>query len=487
MILEIIEHKYQYEMEKLTRLFFPNEPIHVVYAPSEERNVLTIVTACGSQKALVALFQENGICLFCKTADMVAENKRELLLASMLFEILQSYTGYTPKWGILTGIRPSKLLIGLEEQMGKTKAEEFFKSRFFVSEEKTELAKEVAKREDAILHLSKPNSCSLYVSIPFCPTRCSYCSFISSSMTGKNIEKMVPDYIEYLKKEIQVTGQKVRALGLKLETIYFGGGTPTTLKAEELQQLLSAIETSFDLSHLREYTVEAGRPDTITQEKLEVLKKGGVNRISINPQTFNDAVLQKVGRCHSSQMTKDVYNMAKGMGFHAINMDFIAGLPTDTLSSFCASIDTAIALDPENITVHTLALKRSSNLGTEKERVEFARGLLADEMLHYAYSNLTKHGYGPYYMYRQAKTLGNLENTGYAKENTACLYNIFMMEEIHTVFAVGAGAVTKLKAPHSKEIERIFNFKYPYEYIRGFRELLERKNRIAEFYKEYPV
>lgn len=488
MRLEIIGHNYQYEMEKLTRLFFPNEQIHVVFETETRQNGEAFFTTVITETtATAAYYEETGVCLYKEEAELSSEADAELLIASLLFKVLKSMTDYTPKWGVLTGIRPSKLLLRLEETMGEEGAERYFLDKFFVSEEKTALAKSVARREDAIIQTSRPDSFSLYVSIPFCPTRCSYCSFISSAMTGKTIQKMLPEYVEYLVKEIEYTGKQAKALGLRLETVYFGGGTPTTLSAEQITQLLDAIAASFDLSHLREYTVEAGRPDTITREKLEALKAGGVTRISINPQTFNDDVLKEVGRCHSADLTKEVYTMAKSFGFHAINMDLIAGLPTDTLESFCQSVDTAIALDPENITVHTLSLKRSSNLGTEKERIEFERGICADQMLHYAYARLTENGYGPYYMYRQAKTLGNLENTGYAKSGTDCLYNIFMMEECHTVLAVGAGAVTKLKAPHGKEIERIFNYKYPYEYIRGFDALLKRKARLPEFYKEFKI
>ena len=487
MRVEIIGHSFQYEMEKLTRLFFPNEPLHVVFETTSPLPEATLRTEKSDGMARALYFDESGTCLFREEAPLSSEENEELLFVSLVFTLLEKLTDYTPKWGILTGIRPSKLFLFWKEKLGTDGAAQYFLEKFKVSPEKCALAQAVAAREDAILRTSRPESCSLYVSIPFCPTRCSYCSFISSAMTGKTIQKLLPEYVDYLVKEIAYTGKQAKALGLRLETIYFGGGTPTTLSAEQFKILLSAIADAFDLSHLREYTVEAGRPDTITKEKLLTLKAGGVGRISINPQTFNDAVLKEVGRCHSSALTKEAYTLAREVGFSAINMDLIAGLPTDTLDSFCHSVDTAIALAPENITVHTLSLKRSSNLGTEKERIEFERGICADKMLHYAYDKLMQNGYHPYYMYRQAKTLGNLENTGYEKKDTACLYNIFMMEECHTVLAVGAGAVTKLKAPHSKEIERIFNYKYPYEYIRGFDTMLERKKRLSTFYTDYQI
>ncbi len=484
MILEILNHTYQYELEKLVRIFYPNEKITVVFEAARDTEGQTVIqTQIADAKAFAA---------FCGDADTVEKSAPlsegcdpELVLATLVYEILIEETGYQPKWGVLTGIRPSKLLITLQNEMGKDAARRYFTEHFFVSEEKTALAESVAAREDAIIRSSRPNSCSLYVSIPFCPTRCSYCSFVSHAVTSATAKKLIPDYVALLQKEIEMTGKTAKALGLRLESVYFGGGTPTTLSADELHMLLTAVEQSFDLSAVREYTVEAGRPDTVTPEKFEVLKNGGVTRVSINPQTFNDAVLREIGRCHTSEMTEAAFAMARQAGFDNINMDFIAGLPTDTLESFEQSIDKALLLAPENITVHTLSLKRSSNLGTHKEQIARTQGILADKMLHYAYRNLVGNAYFPYYMYRQSKTLGNLENTGYAKDGFECIYNIFMMEECHTVFAVGAGAVTKLKAPHGKEIERIFNYKYPYEYISGFSEILKRKQAILPFYDKY--
>lgn len=484
MTLEILGHSYQYELEKLTRLFFPNEKICVVFEKSENTDAQLL---CRTE------IKDNAAHVFCRIGEKTWEQTvslenvqdAELQIASMLFCALKDLTGYQPKWGLLTGIRPSKLLLALQNEMGNPAARAYFRDRFFVSEEKTALTESVAAREEAIIRTSRPDSCSLYVSIPFCPTRCSYCSFVSHAMTAATAKKLLPDYVTLLVKEIEQTGRYAKQLGLRLESVYFGGGTPTTLSAEQLRLLLSAIEKSFDLSTVREYTVEAGRPDTVTAEKLEALYTSGVTRISINPQTFNDAVLREIGRNHTSELTESAYFAARGAGFQNINMDFIAGLPTDTPASFAASIDRALTLAPENITVHTLSLKRSSNLGTQNAQVERAAGLAADEMLGYAYQNLTKNEYHPYYMYRQSKTLGNLENTGYAKPGYECIYNIFMMEECHTVFAVGAGAVTKLKSPHGREIERIFNYKYPYEYISGFREILARKEKILPFYEKY--
>lgn len=483
MILEILNHKYQYEAEKLLRIFFPNEKITVVFQPTEKADdEMVISTECTENTIQVRYAFGDTTQTLCAPRDSLPD--AELVLATLLFRVLTAQTGYTPKWGILTGIRPSKLLIALQEKMGVEDGNRWFTERCFVSPEKAALAYSVAAREAAILRTSRPDSCSLYVSIPFCPTRCSYCSFISSAMTGQAIQKLVPDYVRLLTREIEETGRYAKTLGLRLESVYFGGGTPTTLSAQQLCTLLDAVARAFDLGTVREYTVEAGRPDTVTLEKLSALRDGGVTRVSINPQSFNDAVLQKVGRQHTAAMTERAYLQAREVGFSSINMDLIAGLPTESVSSFSASIDKTLQLAPENITVHTLALKRSSVLGTNGTTIK-AQSENADQMLQYAYDALTREAYFPYYMYRQAKTLGNLENTGYAKDGHACLYNIFMMEECHTVFAVGAGAVTKLKAPNQPNIQRIFNYKYPYEYIAGFDELLKRKEAIFPFYAAY--
>lgn len=482
MILEILGHSYQYELEKLTRLFYPNEKIQVTFEKSDSTEMLCRTEIKDNTAYVFCRFGEKT---WAQTISLENVQDPELQIASMLFCALKDLTGYQPKWGLLTGIRPSKLLLALQEEMGGENARAYFRDCFFVSEEKTALTESVAAREEAIIRTSRPDSCSLYISIPFCPTRCSYCSFVSHAMTAATAKKLVPDYVELLTKEIAQTGAYAKALGLRLESVYFGGGTPTTLSAEQLRLLLSAVDSAFDLSTVREYTVEAGRPDTITKEKLDALHAGGVTRISINPQTFNDAVLREIGRNHTAALTESAYFAARDAGFQNINMDFIAGLPTDTPDSFASSIDRALSLAPENITVHTLSLKRASNLGTQNAQVERTAGLAADKMLGYAYQNLIANEYHPYYMYRQSKTLGNLENTGYAKTGYECIYNIFMMEECHTVFAVGAGAVTKLKSPHGKEIERIFNYKYPYEYISGFEEILARKEKILPFYEKY--
>lgn len=477
MTLAVIGHNFRYETENIIRIFFPLEKINVI----EE-------LPCETDGCIITYFKDGVIgcevSLFCGNEKREAsvlnkdEKEQELILAKLLYDIFTSMTGIVPSWGVLTGVRPSKLMRTLIAADGENEAVDYFRNELLVSDKKTQLALSVAKAEDRIIALSGEKSYSLYVSIPFCPTRCSYCSFVSHSIA--QAKKLIPDYVRLLCDELREISFITGKTGLKLETIYFGGGTPTSLDEASLKAVTDAVGRYFDVENVREYTIEAGRPDTLTKEKLEIMKNAGVTRISINPQTFNGQVLENIGRRHSPEMTLEAFKMAREAGFDNINMDFIAGLPGDTYDSFRNSIETAVSLAPENITIHTLALKRAANIVTKGETdsvyTETAK------MLDFAGSRLYSEDYFPYYMYRQSKTVGNNENVGWSKEGRECLYNIYMMEEIHTVLAAGGGAVTKLKNQADGRIERIFNFKYPYEYISRFNELLERKKYIYEFY-----
>ena len=348
-------------------------------------------------------------------------------------------------------------MLKLIESLGEKGAYDYFTKKLLVSEPKARLAQSVAGTEQEIAALGDERSFSLYIAIPFCPSRCSYCSFVSHSITHANAAKLLPVYVDDLCRELEITGKIVRDIGLRLESIYIGGGTPGILSAEQMEKVCSAVENSFDLSAVREYTVELGRPDTVTQEKLDLLRDHSVDRISINTQTLNDSVLEAVGRKHTAADFFSSYALAEKSGFENINVDLIAGLPGDTLESFKKSVDGVVSLAPANT---------------------------AGKMIDYSHSVLFDNGYIPYYMYRQSRCVGNLENVGWCKPGTECRYNVFMMEETHTVLAAGAGAVTKLKKPGSNYIERIFNYKYPYEYNARFDTLMERKKRISEFYSE---
>ena len=489
MILRIFGHDFHYECENLCRVYFPNEKINIVYDDSGDDSK-SVITRCeqtdgGNLITVEAVIDGESRAYSSKViADGTQlRDKSELKTAQLIFKALSELTGYTPPWGVLTGVRPSKLMLRLISQHGEQDAKRYFTEDLLVSEEKTALAMTVADSEKKIIDLSRDDSFSLYVSIPFCPSRCSYCSFVSHSIANPNAKKLFPQYLEKLEEEIEITGKIVGELGLRLESVYFGGGTPGVLEAPQLDSLLSAVENNFDLSTAREYTVEIGRPDTVTAEKLEALRRHNVGRISINPQTFNDKTLKLIGRNHSVEQAVEAYRLAEKYGFDSINMDLIAGLPGENADDFCRSVDKAVSLSPNNITVHTLALKRSSGLNASGAGV--SGGNEAKKMLEYASKRLTEENYSPYYMYRQSKCVGNLENVGWCMAGGECLYNVFMMEECHTVIAVGAGAVTKLCEPGTTNVERIFNYKYPYEYISGFDKITERKNGIKSFYSSY--
>lgn len=479
----IIGHSFNYEIEKVCRLFLPFEKIEFIDEVIDGDQVA--VTILEENKAFAGL-SLNGE-KYCTQENIfnINDNREcERVVASLLFKCFVHLTGYSPKWGIVTGIRPARLFSAVcDEFKSKEEAKDYFKEKFFVDKQKISLCEETHLSEEKIINLSSPKSFSLYVSIPFCPSRCSYCSFVSHSI--EKASKLIPQYVDYLLEEIIKTADISRSLGLKLETVYVGGGTPTTLEPEFLEKLLSTLKDNFDFSSVREFTVEAGRPDTITKEKLTVLKNFGVERISINPQTLNDDVLNIIGRKHTVADFYNAFKIAREVGFDCINTDIIAGLPGDSLVSFKNTLENILKLSPENVTVHALSMKRSSKLNVTGAFPEIEVGRVADEMVSFARNTLSANKINPYYMYRQSKTVGNLENVGYSIKNKECLYNVYIMDETHTILGCGASAVTKLKEPYGKSIERIFNFKYPYEYINRYDEMIARKKGIVDFYNKF--
>ncbi len=480
----LINHSYRYEIEKLIRIFFPFEKIE--YFDTLQNGDFCLVTQIDKNKATAVLNYNNK----CYQNERIIENingdynkDTELFLALAVYDCFTAATGYFADWGILTGIRPAKLLSRLKKQLGEANAEEYFSKYLKVTPKKLELCKKTLKGEGQITALSSADSFSLYISIPFCPTRCSYCSFVSHSV--ESAKKLMPEYVNLLCEEIIYTANIAKDNNLRLETIYIGGGTPTTLSAEDLTKIMQTVENNFDLSAVREYTVEAGRPDTITKEKLLAIKNGGATRISINPQTMDDNVLKAIGRNHTAKDTVDAFRLARECGFTNINTDLIAGLPTDTFEGFKNTLSEVLKLNPESVTVHSLSMKRSSKMTKVGEIPEIEMGKTASKMVDYALETLENNDIYPYYMYRQSKTVGNLENVGYSKHGYECLYNVFIMDETHTILSCGASAVTKLRQPHGDYIERIFNYKYPFEYINNFDEILARKERISDFYDTY--
>jgi oxygen-independent coproporphyrinogen-3 oxidase len=386
---------------------------------------------------------------------------------------------------MLVGVRPSKVATEmLESGMSKTRVKKALVSDYFVIPKKAALATEVALNEAEFVKRADPKACSVYISIPFCPTRCAYCSFVS--YTSKKLLDTIPDYLAALGDEINKTFAEIRELGLNVRTVYIGGGTPTILDNGQLDWLLGIVENNIDPSMLEEYTLEAGRPDTITADKMRIAKERGVSRISVNPQTLNDDVLKIIGRSHTADDFLRAFDIARNSGIEIINTDVIAGLPGDHFSSFAASYDKIVSLKPENITVHTFSVKKASDALKNFSHIYSVRGGDVGKCVDYSQIKAQHEGYQPYYMYRQKNTVGNYENVGFALDGKKGLYNIYMMEEIHSIFAAGAGAVSKFvdyapKNGEKRTIERFFNQKYPYEYL-AEDKTDEKLNAAKEFY-----
>ena len=469
-----------YEAEHTARMFFRMQRAD---CPPPDGDYLLV---SAKPYAFLALLRRGGVTRWqALPANPDADlPSREYALCKMLYQFLQRQTGIRPPWGMMTGVRPVRIIhdmraAGATEQQ----IEDRFIGHFDCTRQRFDMAKRIADLQRPILEAARPMDCSLYAGIPFCPSRCSYCSFVSRTVGDKATRALVQPYVDCLCRELETMRQVAADCGLDVKTLYIGGGTPTSLSADQLRQLMGKLAGLFDLGRLQEYTVEAGRPDCTDYEKLCVLKEYGATRISINPQTFSDQVLKNIGRKHTARDILDCFAAARRAGHGNINMDLIAGLPGDTVEGFRKSLKTAISLEPENITVHTLTLKRASNLVVEHRAAAYddvARMLESCALLEQA-------GYVPYYLYRQKGTLQNLENIGWCKPGYEGLYNIYIMEEVHTILSAGAGGSTKLVQPgvrHAR-IERIFNYKYPTEYIDHFDTVLSRKEGVKDFYAEF--
>lgn len=388
-----------------------------------------------------------------------------------IYRFLQEKTGKSPKWGILTGIRPVKLAGEIVDEFGMEETLRKFDDEYLLHHEKSRLITGILDYQRKLLGKPEKNSLSMYLGIPFCPTRCLYCSFTSNQVKKPEIDR----YLQALHKEIEYCGAKLAKRSDKLESLYIGGGTPTTLDEVQLEELLKKIKDSFDLSHIKEFTVEAGRPDTITPEKLQVLKSYGVERISINPQSMKQKTLELIGRAHTTDQTLEAFKMAREAGFECINTDLIAGLPEESLEDFKNSVDTMIELGAENITVHTLAVKRASRLKEMDAEFNYRREDLREEMLMYAHEALAKSGYEPYYLYRQKHTSGNTENIGFCKNDLISAYNVRIMEEAQSILALGAGGISKVYYPEENRLERVANVSNYEIYIDRIDEMIQRK------------
>ena len=403
------------------------------------------------------------VCVFDGDKDAV---KRQI------YRDLKALTGKQPKWGILTGIRPVKMASELVRKTGDpAKARRILLDDYLMSPEKADLVLEIYQYQQEITGRPKDNSLSLYLGIPFCPTRCLYCSFTSNQVKKPEIDR----YLEALFHEIEFAGKGVTEDGYEIESIYIGGGTPTTLAEEQLEAFLQKITEQFDLSKVKEFTVEAGRPDTITAGKLEVMKRYGVDRISINPQTMKQETLDLIGRAHTVDDVEKAFALAKKEGPKIINTDLIAGLPGEDFADFKRSLDRIVELGAGNITLHTLAVKRASRLKEMDGEFNYRNEELREEMLSYAMETLRAKGYRPYYLYRQKHTSGNTENIGFCRDDAASVYNIRIMEEAQSILALGAGGISKIWFPAENRLERVANVSNYEIYIERIDEMTERK------------
>ncbi len=477
-----INHSFNYELEKLCRIFLPFEKINIINEIKPD-DIWAVCRLSEDGKTVFASLSAGDVSTEREALCACEPKEQELALATCLYECFSELTGYRSQWGILTGVRPVKLYHKLVDSIGEERAKDYFKNTLLVSDRKIELCAETMAPEYEIIEKSRNNSFSLYISIPFCPTRCAYCSFVSHSVDKAG--GLIDRYTELLCEEIRQTAKIANKLGLVLQTVYIGGGTPVALGAEQLGKIMKTVRESFDFSSVLEFTVEAGRPDAITEQKLLEIKKWGATRISINPQTMSDSVLCEIGRNHTARQTEEAFALARRLGFNNINTDLIAGLPTDTYEGFKETVDKIISMDPESVTVHSLSVKRASDLSANRRLPDTKTGEIAADMVNYAKEKLCEAGILPYYLYRQSKTVGNLENVGYAKKGFEGLYNVYIMDETHTILACGASGVTKLRQPDTNRIERIYNYKYPYEYIDRFDEMIARKKGIELFYKSF--
>lgn len=482
-------HDFQYEIGELLKLFVEVEEIEFIEekALADDQSFLLVsdLVHQGDKARITTtlikdhkIISENSLDTFIETKDFLEGRKLiKRLIKRSIYDVLSKVYARIPPWGILTGIRPTKIVHDLLDKGLEVKQiQQKLKDEYRVSEEKIDLVTRVALVERSFIYPNHDDYVSLYIGIPFCPTKCVYCSFPSNPLNkGKN---QIKDYLTALNYEIQEIGKIMKDTEKKVETLYIGGGTPTSLDAEELAMLMEAIKNNIDLNGIKEVTVEAGRPDTITKDKLMVLKKNGVNRISINPQTMNQKTLQLIGRVHTPQDIIDTYQLAKEIEFDTINMDIIIGLPGETSEDIRKTMKIIGELNPENVTVHTLAIKKTSQLREDLKNYSLIKEDEAKEMLAITQKMMQSFGFVPYYMYRQKYMVGNLENIGYAKPGHECLYNIQIMEERQSIIALGAGATSKIYYPAENRLERVPNVTNVDQYISRVEEMVERKKGV---------
>ena len=480
-------HDYKYAAEQMLLTLFPEQrPEYPEGKPDSDRIELKLshgdkftTASCRMVLGGKVYHGRAAVRRELLTSELLTDRYCQRLIKNAMYRAALASGVHRPAWGALTGVRPGKIFCSLlAAGLSEDEATRRFIDECDVTPERAALCRDTSRETvKAVSELGEKDVC-LYVGIPFCPTRCAYCSFVSQSV--EKSMKLIPPFMNALIKEVSAVGAELRALGLRVVSIYMGGGTPTTLNAAQLDRLCTALEREFDLGALREYTVEAGRPDTITEDKLRVLRAHGVDRVSVNPQTMSDSVLETIGRRHSSADIVDALEKVRAVGGFAVNMDLIAGLPSDSADGFRRSLDQVLELGPENVTVHTLTLKKGSRLMTEGSALPSGTEVAA--MLDYAWAALRAAGQVPYYLYRQKYMSGSFENVGWCRPGTESLYNICMMEELHTIVSLGGGGMTKLIDPPSERIIRQANPKYPQDYLRNIDSIVEEKQRVADFF-----
>ena len=479
-IVKLNKPEFEYDIHSLVKAFFPEENVSVT---AEEKHYDEPASWMFRMD-----YREDGIAVEWRkngeeepagqafiAADFTERKEAKNQLKQGLYQILSGMTGKELPWGTLTGIRPTKIPMKLlEEGQSKETIRSYMKDTYFASDEKIELSIEIAERElDILKQIDYENGYSLYIGIPFCPTTCLYCSFTSFPLVTWRAK--VDAYLDAVERELDYVAVK---FGKKhLNSIYIGGGTPTTLEPYQLERLIRKIRCSFDLSDCKEFTVEAGRPDSITREKLETLKKWDITRISINPQTMKDETLKIIGRRHTVAQTVESFKLAREIGFDDINMDLIMGLPEETLDDVKCTLEQIKALKPDNLTVHSLALKRAARLNMFKEDYKDYKMVNTTEHMNLTAEYAKEMGLEPYYLYRQKSMAGNLENVGYASPGKAGIYNILIMEEKQTIVACGAGTVTK-RVYGDGRIDRCDNVKDVKLYMEKIDEMIARKQKL---------
>lgn len=479
MIIAILlnDGSYEQDIRELLMAFYPGS----AFTHKEEEAAEASLVLRGEKKGLefsLSIQTEDLLSRQCKTIEPDFENRLEAknLIKRTLYQLLKEHTKKELPWGTLTGIRPTKIAMAkLQEGCSKKQIHDYLKETYYTSEEKISLSIDVAARELELLRaIDYERGYSLYIGIPFCPTTCLYCSFTSFPIG--QWEGRTSLYLDALFKEIDYAAERMK--DRPLDTVYFGGGTPTSLSPEDLKRIFVKLETVFPIDKVKEFTVEAGRPDSITREKLAVLKAHGINRISVNPQTMKQETLNLIGRRHTVEQVKDTFHMAREMGFENINMDLIVGLPGETAEDVRQTMEEIKALRPDSITVHSLAIKRAARLNIFREQYENLKITNTQELINMTARYAEELGLKPYYLYRQKNMAGNFENVGYSLPGKECIYNILIMEEKQTIMACGAGTTTKVLYPAENRLERAENVKDVEQYIGRVEEMINRKEKL---------